>query len=696
MAMNMIGNVQERSACGETILNDNPHVGEELRLSWLFRHSDLIRDMTIGDTIKKQKLTNILNLIHFKGDFIYAILKHPRYEEKILAKIHPEPCLGDTLFCRWDQAYKGYGFERYSFQYLLISHDQSVILAQPRLISANDDGLTMQLPELSPITSKRKSPRFQCNDVKAELFQNGFHATGEVVDFSPHAFRVRIQGASSALFYRFDKDLPATIRLYVDDDVFYVGNCRHMYQQQSDLGVEIVVRPYQIQRKRNKDKIIRNPRKQGLPAISAIFEHPLMNKTFQRKIADISTSGFSIRDKADAAVLVPGMIIPKMTITYAGLLKIHCKTQVVYRKDESSTRFGLAIMDMGIEDYNKLNQLLNNIPDNEEDMINEVDPDELWELLFDSNFIYPAKYKHIQAFREDFRVTYKKLYNECPAIAKHFTYQKDGRIYSHISLLRAYERAWMVHHHAARARDGVPTGLIVLKQMISYLYDLRRLPSAMLDYFICYFRPGNKFTDRIYTGFARQKLNPQVCSLDRFAYISHRANDVKSRLPEGWTLRGCSKSDLWELEQFYMHHSGGLLLDVLDMKNNPQPTLEQVYAQQGFYRKWQALALHSSEDLKAVIIKEESDVAINLSDLLNGFKIFVVDPDLSLDVLLAAVENIARAKSTETYPLMIYPVQYAENKNLGSDENYMMWILNAQHANEFIEYIMKRFRMILN
>jgi len=689
----MDNNGRERNIYDDTACRDGRPHAEELLPPWLFRHNDLIRNMTYADYIDKKKLTNIINFVHFKEDHLYALLNHPQYKEEILAKIHPDPCLGDELVCHWDHAHLGYKLERYNFKYLIISHDQSIILVPARILRSNHDGLIMQLPESSPVTNKRQTPRFKCKNVKAELLQNGFQAEGDLVDFSPYALRVRFQAVPFASFYWFDADAPATLRLFKGSDVFYAGNCSHRYQQQNGQDLDIVVTPMQVQNNQYKAKMISKPRKQSSPPLLAIFDHPFTKKTFHREIFDISTSGFSISDKSNAAVLMPGMIIPKMTITYAGLLKIQCKTQVIYRNDESSTHFEMAILDMGIKDYNNLNQLLNNLPGFDDDMMNEVDPDQLWELLFVSNFIYPTKYKHIQAFRKDFQITYQKLYKDCPEIAKHFTYQKNGRIYSHISLLRAYERAWMVHHHAARPMEGSHTGLIVLKKMISYLYDLHRLPSAMLDYFICYFRPGNKFTDRIYTRFAEGKSDPRVCSLDLFTYLAHTVKSEALQMPEGWSLRSCSTSDLWELEQFYMHHSGGLLMDVLDLKNYQRHTLEHIYAQQGLHRKWQAIALHFSGDLKAIIVKEESDAAINLSDLLNGFKVFVMDPEIPPKVIFAAVENITRVKSAETYPLLIYPSNYIENKDQSPEKNYIMWILNAQYANEFIEYMMSRFRM---
>jgi hypothetical protein len=85
---------------------------------WLFRHKNLIQSTPSGEGIDKKMLTNILNLSHFKGNTLQALLSHPRYPEDILIKVHPEPCLGDQLSCRWDETYREYQLEGYRFQYL--------------------------------------------------------------------------------------------------------------------------------------------------------------------------------------------------------------------------------------------------------------------------------------------------------------------------------------------------------------------------------------------------------------------------------------------------------------------------------------------------------------------------------------------------------------------------------------------------
>jgi hypothetical protein len=647
--------------------------------------------------IDKKKLTNTLNYLHFKGDHLYALLKHPRCEEGILVKAHPEPCLGDELICHWDQTYSVYNLEHYHFQYLVISHDQSVILVPARTLVTNGNGLTVQLPEQSFALSQRQFPRFPCQGVKAELWQNGFQADGTLIDFGPHAFHIGVQSDSLSSFHWFNVDAPATIRLSDGKDVFYSGNCNCLYQKQNGRGREVILIPTNNQIQRFKATVIRNPRRQSSPPLYAIFEHPFMKKKMQREIFDISTSGFSVCDKSNEAVLMPGMIIPDMIVTYAGILKIRCKAQVIYRKEENNrVRLGLVILDMDLRNYYNLNQLLNNIPGADQGATNEVDLDQLWELFFESDFIYPEKYKHIQTFRKSFQETYRKLYEETPEIAKYFTCQKNGRIYSHISLLRAYERAWMVHHHAARTAEGKHTGLIVLKQMISYLYDMHRLPSANLDYYMCYYRPGTKFTDRIYSGFAKEKSNPRVCSMDLFTYLSYTKQNTTAQLPEGWFLRECCASDLWAFEQFYKHHSGGLLWNVLFLNcPSQEESLEQVYAKIGFIRRWKAFALHCAGELKAVIVAEESDTAINLSDLLNGFKVFVMDPAIQPEIIFTAVGSMAKNYPADALPLLIYPAEYASNKGLHSDKQYLMWILDAQIGSDFLEYLGRRFRMNL-
>ena len=68
-----------------------------------------------------------------------------------------------------------------------------------------------------------------------------------------------------------------------------------------------------------------------------------------------------------------------------------------------------------------------------------MDVDQLWEFLFESGFIYPKKYDLVQTYRQTMKETYRKLYHDNPEIIAQMTYQRNGQIYGHVSMIRSYE-----------------------------------------------------------------------------------------------------------------------------------------------------------------------------------------------------------------------------------------------------------------
>ncbi len=102
----------------------------------------------------------------------------------------------------------------------------------------------------------------------------------------------------------------------------------------------------------------------------------------------------------------------------------------------------------------------------------------------------PDKYAAIQKNKKQIKETYAKIYTQNPQIARHFIYQDKGTIYGHMAMLRFYDSAWMIHHHAARKSALNKAGLIVLDQIGRMINDSHRLYSLHMDYMICYYRPG--------------------------------------------------------------------------------------------------------------------------------------------------------------------------------------------------------------
>jgi hypothetical protein len=218
-----------------------------------------------------------------------------------------------------------------------------------------------------------------------------------------------------------------------------------------------------------------------------------------------------------------------------------------------------------------------------------------------------------------------------------------------------------------------------------------------MDYILCYFRPENSFPDHVFGGFAREMNNPQIGSLDLFSYMTFPVGMPQNQLPPGWLLHESTSSELWELEQFYKHYSGGLMLNVLDLarKDITDESLENVAQRLGFIRKWKVYSLSNRGCLKAVLIVNQSDVGVSLSELLNSIKIIVIDTEcLPWKVLSLAIAYLTGVYQLDSIPLLIYPSIYSDIMNIPCEKRYQMWILNAlHHPNEFVKYMQQRFKL---
>ncbi len=666
---------------------------------WLFKHQELVNALENADTIDQETLINTLNRIHFMNGNILLQLRDPKYDDSILIQAYPEPCFSNELTCRLlDENLSNTDIDSYQFQHIIIDDGRFMILVPAIVKETGKEYIKIQLPDISFSIGQRKAMRYACRNVTAELNQSGFVAKGEMLDFSPLGFRIRVKPDSSSFFQWFNSDAVSIIHLKQGKQVFFSCPCRCIRQENKLQGKEIVLAPTDEEIKRFDKKQLRNPRQQLVPPPALIFNHPFIEKRIQLEVSDISTSGFSILEKTDEGILMPGMIIPELAINFVGALSINCSAQVIYRleEDQKRVRYGLIILDMNINAYSRLTHILSNTLDPNAHISNEVDMDALWEFFFDTGFIYPKKYRLIHSHRKDLKEIYKKLYQESPEIAKHFTYQKNGRIFGHISMVRAYEKAWMLHHFAARTRESKRAGLQVLKQIIYYLNDMHRLPSAKMDYSISYFRPDNKFSDRVFGGFTKDLKDPHGSSLDLFAYLPYTSLSLNINLPEKWSLKESSTFDLWELSRFYNHYSGGLLLDALSLhqENLGDESLEELYSRIGLLRKRKVYSLTHDGELNAVLIVNQSDLGLNLSELLNGIKILVTNPeDLPWKVLSVAISQLTGVYNMERVPIMFYPFEYAEANDIPYEKKYYLWVFNVQYGNEYMEYIQRKLRI---
>jgi hypothetical protein len=669
----------------------------------LFRHCDLLSSIHTAPIIKQKDLINTLHHIHFTNGSVLVHITDPKYAEDLLIRCRLESCQANEVHCLWPEgvSYKS------RLLHVIMEDGLSLLLFPIRLTGLDEKGFSVALPAEGHLLGKRKIRRHLCDDVRVDLMQNGFTAQGKLVDFTPTAFHICFPPSPKAAFLWINPDESFTVCLKKGDRILFSGPCRCLRQLDDTRIRELVLIPQEQAISRFRKKKTRTPRLNVIPPPITYFEHPLFKQAVQRDIDNLTFAGFVVEERQEDSVLMPGMIIPGLEIRFAESLKMTCDVQVIYRRKTKKDliRCGVAILDMNFRDYRNLSHIMVHAGDPQARFNSDIEAEPLWKFLFTANFIYPKKYHLLQAYREEFKETYRKMCNNQQEIEAHFTYQENGMIYGYISILRAYQRTWMWHHLAATPLNGKRTGIRVLRNIHRFADGLGRYPSSLMDYMIAYFRPDNYFPELLFGGFARKCGNPRVCSIDRFAYLNHPNSGQHLLLPQGWQLSPLTDRHLPELETYYRNVSGGLLLDVLHLHgcNDGEEALEEVYRRHGLFRHCQLHVLSktiSNEEVKAVFIVNRSSPGLNLSEVLNCIKIIVLDPaDLPGDVLKAALDQMSGSYVTDNIPVLIYPSHYPAEQGFKIVREYDCWILDTQHIREYLEFMENKtkitFRSIL-
>jgi hypothetical protein len=614
---------------------------------------------------------------------------HPLTKEELLFWVLPGPCIGAELICTLPEG-TPLSFDNFLIKGLVIDNGQSIIVMQVDPVKVSSRSITMKFRKTGTIYHTRHAKRFYCHLVDAVLKQGDREIEGSLEEFNPSGLRIALKGDITAVRLSLNSDAEISIHLTSGDECIFsgIGNLIRVEESNNVL----VVNPLNIPQQRYKQRKIRNPRMIFAPSPKVIFNHPFTLKRVTFDVIDITTSGFSVEADSDTSLLIPGMIIGTVTITRPGLFNLKCSAQVVHASPQRKNRvkYGFAINDTDVVTYNQLFDMYSNAIDRHANVSRDVNMDLLWEFFFESGFIYPNKYSCFSQYKEDYKKTYEKLYHSSPEIFANFTYQENDAIYGHVSIIKSYERTWMIHHLAAKPMGTKRTGLFVLNHILNYFDGFCRMPSIGMDYMIFYFRPDNKFPDHFFGGFCREYKNPQGCSMDCFAYITQPLTATKTALPENWTLSECSRDDIAELRASYKMLSGGLMVEAfcLDGRIDSAGSISDLYRKYGLKREYKAHALKHGGKTKAYLIVDESDMGVNLSELLNSIKIIVTDKtDLPWSILKSSVGVFSGLYRTANVPVLVYPYRYADEQAIPYSKKYNLWVLSSRASDDYSEHL---------
>ena len=643
--------------------------------------------------VGRKKLINILNKINFQDSYITVNFKHPKYHSVLSFRAKPQACLDENFYCLWDEREtiddRISSYEFLNFQ-INTGLNQVFVKAEPLYIGR--DKFHCRLPEKCCEVSARKVKRHECNNVFVQICQNGVVFYGLLTGFSCISFAIEISMVPSDLLRRINVHSTIDIILKNDLHVIYSGSCTIIRLVNDHRVKTMIVKPVADRIQRFRPKEYRSERQQLLPSPDIIFTHPLTGRMVNLKIVDISGSGFSVVEKYDSSVFVPGMIIYGARIEYANSLLIECDLQVLYcRRENDTAKSGLVILDMDAQEHVRLMGLLLQA-ENQHSYIstNNVDLEDLWNFFFETGFVYPQKYAFIEPQKDKFKQAYQKLYTEPSEISRHIIYQDKGKIHGHVAMLRFYDKTWLIQHHAALVSCHNKAGLVVAEQLGRYINEFHHLASANMNFLACYYRRENRFPDRVFGGIARALNNPQASSIDLFGYLHFRRDPVLEEMPEWIELEPSQPEDLAELLSFYKHFAGGLMLQALDLiPDLPDYTeLSTKFQLQGFKRQRLLFSLRERGTLKAIIMVNISDVGLNMSDLTNCIQIFFLDAgNIERTVLYAVFSRLCQHYDDDEIPILVYPVSCAEANGLICEKIYNFLVLSVEYFDHYIKHL---------
>ena len=660
----------------------------------------------ISRKVSLELLVNRLNLTHFLERCIQVHFAHRQSGRRLLIPAFPQPCSGSKLECLWAEATDVPRLLRtHELKYILVPRGEKFIQSIPEVIVLNARGCRFGLPGISREITHRRIERQRGRGISVAVVQNSCSFSGTLLDFTAASFRAELTAEPPQSFEWIDINQPLQVLFHSGHQTLFSGECRVLRSTPGRSVRSYVLEPLKSEVRRYRKAEFRSQRQTLRPSPNIIFRHPLTQKRLDLKVVDLSGSGFSVEEEECSASLMPGLILPEAELHFAGIFKMTCTVQVVFRrvigadKKNGRIRCGLALIDVAAKDHVKLLGMLHQVKDKNAYVCNDLDLEALWDFLFETGFIYPGKYALIAKNKKEIKETYAKLYTRSPDIARHFVYQDNGVILGHMATIRFWENAWLIHHHAARKSALNKAGLIVLDQIGRFGHDTFRIRGMHMDYLVCYFRPQNRFPSRIFGGVARHINDPKGCSLDLFAFVKRtEAGETSPALPRGWELSPAEATDLDDLGQYYEKVSGGLMLKALDLEPSSwkEEALCTEFQSHGFKRERHLLGLRENGRLKAVLLVNVSDIGLNLSDLTHCINAWVLDPgSLPPEVLSAALRLVEKAAGQSGLSALIFPMSYVEENSIPFEKAYHLWVFHMHTQSQtYFKYLSRLMKYV--
>ncbi len=641
-----------------------------------------------GDTFLKNKL----HQCNFE-DGAVSVVVYDVYIEKT-KKVFCKVSLGsDGEFCLSLENVKEIeDFRRYIIEFIEIFNEHELVRFQPVIVSVLKKEICIRVPkryerclrppEVLECTQKLDLQLISKNGItNAELLWIGYQSLFCLISWE----EVRLK-----MWLNTDKRV--TVTLSKSGFVHYTGITEVEEAQETEKGILLSLHFYDSGYSRFPEKKFRSRRLSLVPSPDIIFKNPFNESVLSYKIRDISGGGVSFRVPQKITGIFPGLNIPNVKIVFGFKKIISLDVQFLYCNDGVDGEgciCGACFINICPAVHTELMQILQQAHDANA----YVDPaclsmEKLWNFFFETGFVYPEKYNIIASKKEKLKELYSYLYTENPSVVKNFIYQDGNEIIAHISMLRLFDRAWLVHHHAGDKRSNGFAGIKALSQLSRYINEVYRIETAKINYVFCFFRPNNKFPARVLGGVARYLKGNKVCSIDEMSYISSVKSFLCREIDTSIRVYKASSMDFNDAMHVYENISGGLFFRMMNFENSN--SVQKSYEKSGFERKKEIYTVKKGHVSVGLVVLLQTMSFMNMSNLSNTIIFLNLQPGkCESKTILTSIKIVSELSDADDLSALIFP---AESSCQEVDKNYALWILNLEHVDDYFRYCTRLFK----
>jgi len=442
------------------------------------------------------------------------------------------------------------------------------------------------------------------------------------------------------------------------------------------------------------------------------FLHPILGRKFVFPVRDLSTRGLCFEGDYQQSILWKGFSLRGCELCMGeerlpvGTVEIRSVSSPVNEDGQVEPRCGVEFMDLplGTERRISLHILRENNPKIRTLTSEKID--NLWNLFYESGFIYPSKEAYIKKIKAEINETWKKLLSEETSFYKNLVFREGEQEMGTASAVQAYENTWMFQHLAA---TGHPTKLVPKYVMLGLAQFL--MENQEIQYLIAYFRPDNSFPTKIFSGFLDAYPLEDHILFTRYSYLAldlDEADPVAPRagLPTaasaggGCVVEAALSEDREVVESYFqkaLHplliRSRSLYRDTLQL-----PETSARFFGRGLLRERHCLvARGAGQRISAFALLENASPGINLSGLLNTFSIWslpgvVAGSPVRRQLIRAAVDRY-RSWGARTAICLTDEADIADYLAEGfrKTKEYVCFSLSRRTIKSYYDYVQERF-----